>query len=42
MGLMFAVFRDVSDPELHKVTRDEYFIFRTPEGQLFDNSVIDA
>ncbi|XP_014232646.1 eIF-2-alpha kinase activator GCN1 [Trichogramma pretiosum] len=30
----------LDDPEIIKVTKDEYFIYLTPEGELYDKSVL--
>lgn len=30
----------LDDPELLKISRDEYFTFLTPEGELYDKSII--
>lgn len=39
-SLVDLVIRDISDPSLLKVTRDEYFVYLTPEGELYDKSVV--
>lgn len=30
----------LQDPELLRVTRDEYFTYLTPDGELYDKSVV--
>ncbi|ODN04906.1 Translational activator GCN1 [Orchesella cincta] len=32
----------LSEPGFSKISRDDYFIFRTPEGQLYNTAVADA
>lgn len=39
---LFFIHRIFEDPEILKVSRDDYFVFLTPENQLYDTSVIDA
>jgi len=34
--------RLTSAPEIKTLSREEYFIFLTPEGQLYDNSVLET
>lgn len=34
------VVEGLSQPALLQVTREEYAIMQTPEGQLYDNSII--
>jgi hypothetical protein len=31
----------LTDPRLVQVTKEEYGIFLTPEGELYDNSIIE-
>jgi hypothetical protein len=33
---------NLSDPAILLVTKDEYFTFLTPEGELYDKSVISG
>lgn len=39
-SLMTYITDTLEDPELLKITRDEYFTYLTPEGELYDKSVI--
>ena len=31
----------LKNPELSQITKDDYGIFLTPEGELYDNSIIE-
>jgi len=40
---LVKTFKDsMKEIDCKKVTRDEYFIYHTPEGQLYDNSVLET
>lgn len=39
-NIISYVLETLEDPELLKITRDEYFTFLTPEGELYDKSII--
>ncbi|XP_034945471.1 eIF-2-alpha kinase activator GCN1 [Chelonus insularis] len=39
-SLIENVINNLNDPEILKVTKDEYFIYQTPEGELYDKSVL--
>ncbi|XP_011307361.1 translational activator GCN1 [Fopius arisanus] len=39
-ALVKRVTKDLDDPEITKVTKDEYFTYLTPEGELYDKSVL--
>jgi len=40
--LVVVINRTFKDPEIMKITRDDYFIFRTAEGHLYDTSVLET
>lgn len=40
--LVTFVSNNLSDPSILLVTKDEYFAFLTPEGELYDKSVISG
>lgn len=40
--LVVFVSNSLSDPSILRVTKDEYFTFLTPEGELYDKSVISG
>lgn len=35
-----CILETLEDPELLRVTRDEYFTYLTPEGELYDKSAV--
>ncbi|XP_043511247.1 eIF-2-alpha kinase activator GCN1 [Frieseomelitta varia] len=39
-GIVFNITNKLDDPEILKVTKDEYFTYLTPEGELYDKSVL--
>ncbi|KAK0092981.1 hypothetical protein PV326_000188 [Microctonus aethiopoides] len=39
-SIMRNITNNLSDPEICKVTKDEYFTYLTPDGELYDKSVI--
>ncbi|XP_012272971.1 eIF-2-alpha kinase activator GCN1 [Orussus abietinus] len=41
-SLVSNVTNKLDDPEILKVTKDEYFTYLTPEGELYDKSVISS
>lgn len=40
--LVVFVSNNLSDTSILRVTKDEYFTFLTPEGELYDKSVISG
>lgn len=40
--LVTFVIKQLSDPSILLVTKDEYFTFLTPEGELYDKSVLSG
>ncbi|XP_051176736.1 eIF-2-alpha kinase activator GCN1 [Leptopilina boulardi] len=38
--LVRSIVEKLDDPEILKITKDEYFTYLTPEGELFDKSVL--
>jgi hypothetical protein len=40
--LVMFVIKHLSNPSILLVTKDEYFTFLTPEGELYDKSVLSG
>lgn len=39
-SLIHAIVAKLQDPEILRITKDEYFTYLTPEGELYDKSVL--
>ncbi|XP_066249177.1 stalled ribosome sensor GCN1 [Euwallacea similis] len=39
-NVLSAIISNLEDPRINQVTKDDYFTYLTPEGELYDNSVI--
>lgn len=41
-AVIVHVAQQLNDNALVQITKDEYFIFRTPEGEIYDKSVMSG